>query len=810
MRMDLRVSLASGAAALCLLAVSHTAQADTDTTADAAKPVRVAAATTNSNAGGRGSAATGTSGIETVVVTAEKRAETSQKVAIPLSALDGGLLDSMGVTGFKELGMRVPSLRFGAGVTGGENVITMRGLGSQNTTPGGDSPVAYSVDGVTLQRTTSVDPEFYDVERIEVLRGPQGTLYGRNSVGGSINVITNKPTDTLGGGVDVLVGDYSARIFRGWANAPLIDDPGFKMYVRLTGVSAEHDPYAKNLSTAPGATHSQDGQDFQMLRGQIYMEFSPDLNVQLSASSSDNKDPAATNVAWWEVPTRYMTAFNPGDKPITPGSPCDFSTAAKYQPRVFCHDYPENATNRVSLYSGTVNWNLGWATVTSVTGYSTSKVNQTSDGDGSDVPMAFGAVWLLKQQQISQEIRLASTDEASPLKWIAGLYYFWANNYEDFSYVDTGLNDDFSGYFGLPGSNDQYNFFSHGNTKTESFAPFGQIDYDLSKTSWDIPLTITLGARYSDDRKYGFNYLDYQSPVFCGGSCGVISGPFSKSWGQWTGKAGLTYQIDSDVMAYASASRGYISGGNIIGLATIYGPESMWSYDVGLKSRFWDDHVQLNLAGYHEEISHLQVFVQSGTQSGINNVDGITQVNGLEAELDAIPIDNLRFNATLSLNRSTYGNYFTVDTRYPGLGPACSSTIITNATGPHYLCNFKGNTLNQTPPFTLDLGAEYTFNTPFGTITPRVDTFISDKVQFLPDNNPLSTQKSYTLTNLHLTWLSTDGHYKAEAFVNNIENADVISNDGLQSGSLGQGMLEPDNFVYYPPRTVGFRFGVNY
>src|SRR5258706_1659985 len=230
MRTGLKVSLKSGAALLCFLATAQWAQA-ADQSPASPKPVRLAAAAT-----------VGTSVIETVVVTAEKREETSQKVAIPLTALDGGMLDAMGIDGFKELGMRVPSLRFGAGVTGGENVITMRGLGSQNTTPGGDSPVAYSVDGVTLQRTTSVDPEFYDVERIEVLRGPQGTLYGRNSVGGSINVITNKPTDTLGGGVDVLVGDYSARIFRGWVNAPLIDEPGFKMYARITRESAEHAP----------------------------------------------------------------------------------------------------------------------------------------------------------------------------------------------------------------------------------------------------------------------------------------------------------------------------------------------------------------------------------------------------------------------------------------------------------------------------------------------------------------------------------------------------------------------------------------
>lgn len=810
MRMDIKVSLRSGAAALCFLGMSQLAHA-ADATTDDSKPVRVAAASSNTSS--RGTAATGTSTVETVVVTAERREEVSQKVAIPLTALDGAALDSKGITSFADLGTRVPSLRFGAGVTGGENVITMRGVGSQNTTPGGDSPVAYSVDGVTLQRSTSVDPEFYDIERIEVLRGPQGTLYGRNSVGGSINVITNKPTDTLGGSLDALVGDYAQLTIRGWVNAPLINDEGgFKMFARLTGVSAQHNPYLQNLSTVPTATHNQDGQDFQMLRGQLYMEFNPDVNLLLSASTSSNSDPAGTNTAWWETPTRYMTLPIPpipitvppipASQVIAPGSPCDFSTQAKFNPRKMCQDYPANAHSRLNLYSATLNWNLGWATLGFVSGYSDSDVSQTSDGDGSNLPMAMGSAWLLKQHQISEEIRLASTDEASPLKWIAGFYYFWSDNFENFAYSDTGMNDTFAPLSLVPGGADAFNFLSHGNTKTEGFAPFGQIDYDLGKTSIDIPLTITLGARYNDDRKYGYNYLDYQLPVFCGGTCLLQQGPFSQSWGEWTGKAGLSYQINDNVMAFTSASRGYLAGGNIIGLAHVYGPETNWSYDVGVKSRFWDDRIQLNVVGYHEEIAHLQVFIQSSTQSGINNVDGITQVNGLETEIDAIPVDNLRLNATVTLTHATYGQYITTDTRFGGPGPGCSGTS-------PFLCNFKGHWLNQTPDYAINLGAQYTFNSSFGTITPRVDTFLSGKVQFLPDNYFTSTQGSYTQTNLHLTWVSNDSRYKAEAFVNNLENSNVISNDGLQSITLGQQALEPDNFVYYPPRTVGFRFGVN-
>ncbi len=730
--------------------------------------------------------------IETVVVTAEKRSENIQKVPIAVSALSGATLDAHGTTGFQQLQNSVPSLRFGAGVTGGENVITMRGLGSQNTTPGGDSPVAYSVDGVYLQRTTAIDPEFYDIERIEVLRGPQGTLYGRNSVGGSVNIITNKPSDTFAGSVDGLIGNYDQNTFRGWVTGPLYNEGGTQILFRLTGVYAAHDPYTKNLSASPAASHNLNNQDFLSGRAQLLFNFNPNLNLLLSASGVDDRSLASPNTAWWEAPAR----FTGGADPIPAGSRCDFGTEPQFEARTVCHDASEHASNKLSLYNATLNWNWNWAALTSVTGFSTSHVSQISDGDGSDQPIAFGNPWVLHQRQISEEVRLASNDDTQPLKWILGFYYFWSDNYENFGYSDTGYNDPTALF-------DTYNFLSHGSTKTKSYAPFGQLDYDLAKTSLGIPLTVTLGLRYSHDQKYGYNYLDYQLPLVCGSCGGPFQGPFSKSWSQVTGKFGLTYQANDNLMLYASASRGYLAGGNIIGLANIYNPETNWSYEGGFKSNFWDDRLQLNVAAYHQQIQHLQVFIQDSTHSGINNVDGLTQVNGVETEVSASPIDNLQLNATLTLTSAHYGRYITTDARLVPPPTGC-----TFGPAPGTLCNFQGNNLSQTPPYTLNLGAQYTFDTPIGAITPRVDAFFSGRVDFLPDN--FSSQKAYTQTNLHLTWVSKSGIYKLEAFVNNLENADVVSNDGLQSASLGQGALEPDNYIYYPPRTFGLRLTYNF
>lgn len=763
-RLSRSAHLLSGAAAAALLGVAAPA-----TAADASPPEAT---------------------ISEVVVTAEHREENVQKVAIAVSAVEGQALEAQGVTGFKELGTRVPSLRFGAGVTGGENVITMRGLGSQNTTPGGDSPVAYNVDGVYVQRTTSIDPEFYDIARVEVLRGPQGTLYGRNSVGGSINVITNKPSATFEAGADAMVGNYDARTFRGFINAPLIDNGDFRVMARLTGVSAEHDGYTKNLSTSPTATHDLDSEDYRMVRGQLAIDFTANANLLLSGSYGRNDGVAGTTTAWYETPARFVTP--PLGIPL--GSACDFSTAAKFKARTVCHDAPDDGDNETQLYAATFEWRLPFARFTSVTAYGKSDVHQRSDGDGSDLPIALGTHWSLDASQFSQEFRLASAGDAA-LKWVVGGIYFYSDNGEHFGYSDLGYND-----AGPTAAADTFNFISYGVSKTKAWAPFAQFDYDLSKTSAAIPLTLTLGLRYTHDKKYGYNSLDYQLPLVCGGSCGITAGPFSDTWGRVTGKIGASYQISEQSMAYASISRGYLAGGNIIGLAHVYGPESLTSYDLGWKSRFLDNRVQLNLAAYREAIKGLQVFIQSSTQSGINNVDGTTYVNGLEAELTVAPVANLRLNGALTLTDAKYGEYLTTDNRFGGPGPGCDAVT--------HICNFKGKALNQTPPYSVNLGGEYRIETNFGTVTPRVDAFFSGKVNFLPDN--LSPQKSYHMTNLRVTWLSPDTKYRIDAFVNNVENDAVISNDGLQSISLGQQALQPDNYVYYPPRTYGVRVAVNF
>jgi iron complex outermembrane receptor protein len=339
-----------------------------------------------------------TTTIETVVVTAERRAENVQDVPIAMSAISGEDLDKRGLHGFSELTFHTPGLHFAPSTEGGENQVSLRGVGNVNVQTPGDSPVAYLVDGVYMGRSTSVDPEFFDVDRIEVLRGPQGTLYGRNSLGGSVNIITNQPKDELAGHVDARIGDYNARTFRGWANVPLYDCGDCQILARIVGVSAKHDAYQKNLSQAPTATHNSDAQDYALLRGSLLFKFNADVDLRLSGSTSSNDAPVAFKIGQQWAPGDAYTLLGAIPNPT--------------DPRKVYKDYPETYKQRDYSASATLNWNFGLVRFASITGWASEHWRGTFDADGSSLNRSSFEPTQMEQHQISEEVHLASTDES--------------------------------------------------------------------------------------------------------------------------------------------------------------------------------------------------------------------------------------------------------------------------------------------------------------------------------------------------------------------------------------------------------------
>jgi len=714
--------------------------------------------------------------VQELIVTAQKRAEAAQDVPIALTALSGEQLERQGVEGFADLSTRIPSLRFGSGVTGGEHVITLRGIGSQNTTSGGDSPVAYSQDGVYLARTTSVDPEFFDIDRVEVLRGPQGTLYGRNSVGGSVNVNSKRPTAQLGGHADAMIGNYDARVFRAWLNVPVFESGERFAAVRLTGVKAEHDGYQENLFTGPGATNDADGQDFWMIRGQLYAQLSESVDLLLVASTSENGDPVATKTNWRLEPARYV-----GAQPYLS------------DPRKVRKNTPETYNQDADFVAATINIDLGFATLTSVSGYAAGSWAQSSDPDASELTLATNPYWTLDQFQYSEEIRLASNpSDTNPVSWIVGAFFFKEKVGQTFQFIDTGLNS-------ASPFTDTFIFTNGGIYKTESRAVFGQVDLDLEKMGGGLPVTLTAGLRYTHDEKKGYDFLDYNLPLIP--FVAAQDKTFDEDWSEVTYKVGANWRPAEGVLLYASYSTGYLSGGGLVGnFPGIYQPEKIRAWEAGFKTTLMENRLLFNGAAYHQRIRDMQVFVQDITGSRIDNA-GRAHVKGIELEAVATPVDGLRLNAAATFTEAEYDEYLTINNRFAGPAPGCDPVT--------RLCDFAGNRLVQTPEYTLNFGAQYSFDLGAGELTPRVDIFRSGDLYFLSANSPLERQKAYTLVDLSVVFRAASGGWTVEGFVRNVGNKDIISNDGLQSNTLGNG-FGFDNYTYFPPRTWGVRVGVNF
>jgi iron complex outermembrane receptor protein len=238
-------------------------------------------------------------------------------------------------------------------------------------------------------------------------------------------------------------------------------------------------------------------------------------------------------------------------------------------------------------------------------------------------------------------------------------------------------------------------------------------------------------------------------------------------------------------------SKGYQAGGFLV---VVYKPQSLWSYEAGLKSQWFDRRLQLNANVFRSEITDMQIFLQNIVGTRMENA-GKAHVNGFELETIAVPVDGLTLNMEVSLMDAVYDSYFAFDNRTAAIAPVLEDN--------------KGNRLNYTPKYTVNMGAEYALQTDIGTFTPRVDVFFSGDLYFAGANKALDRQSAYTFINLSLGYVEPKGVWTVDAFVHNLADKDVISNQTHSSSSNGLGIQINQN-VYYPPRTVGVRFGVNF
>ena len=657
-------------------------------------------------------------GIADIVVTAQKRSQTIQDTPLSITALSGDMLAKSGVTDLNNAVGLVPSVQVQSSNTGATYFI--RGIGQVGNT--GSSPVSVHIDGIYQQQPEITGAAGVDVNRIEVLRGPQGTLYGRNANGGTINVITNDPAlGVTSADVKLGIGNYSTRQVEAAVNLPV----GSTLALRVAGALNAHDGYLTN-----GLSDRND----RTLRGKLLWQPVEELSVLLSAENVWIDSKGAGNVL---ISEDY-------DNPWTSAPYHEFSVVFTGDP-VFCSPgcRPYYKVHN-QQYRAEVNYEMPWATFTALGGiqrYRRHYLQAFGDGlEGDTTPV----------DQSSVELRLASP-AASPVQWVLGAYYLDRDADGNVKYVY------------------QINVATRiAISRERSKAVFGQLTYPLTDS-----FRLTGGLRYTHDetrQRVDDGEVDGTTDTLVGYTLGALQrGTFNKV----TYKAGAEYDIAPRSMLYGSVSTGFRAGG-VDSLGGSYEPETITAYEVGSKNRFLDNSMILNASLYYYRYEGYQLsYAREIDGSSVpvivtSNVPGVTKVWGAEVEgmFDVTSLD--RLNYTASYQRSKFAD--------ATLATSCS---------PSGECTYTalgGRTLPRMPKWTLTGGWEHRF--PLGN-GAEIQSYVDAQYKSGYDTNLVvfdgSRQNGVTLVNARLTYQAADERFSISAYVRNLTDKAVL----IQSNTAG-------------------------
>lgn len=718
--------------------------------------------------------------LEEITVTAEKRASTVQETPISIAAFTGAELAAAGIDGTATLANLTPGLTIQREVIG---KVVIRGVGTENYTVGSDPGVAIHKDGAYIARSSVSIFDFFDVNRVEVLRGPQGTLYGRNATGGVINIISNAPESELGGYAKVDVGDYSKLRFEGAITGAVSDGA----QARLAVLYAQRDGYTENLfPTAKARDVDQlDNQDLWAARGQVNFDLSDTVSLLLQGEwmRDDSLPPGfkyfdLTNAFWFN-------AFGPDvDLPdlreVSQGFETEIPGSGRTVPSV-------GRANQDS-YLARLTWDLGNMTFTSLTAFREIDFSWINDGDGFDT---FFVTYFQtdNSKQISQEFQLASSGD-SRLQWILGAYY---------------LKEDAETFTGIPfviGSPADYILWD-GVSDTEAYAVFGQATYAFTDR-----LRATVGLRYNKEEKDGdlvynlFGGLVPPSSVIPGAGDDWAD-VLDDSWDAVTPKLGVDFDFTDDIMGYVSATRGFKSGGfNLLAGQPPYDPEYLWAYEAGLKSRWADGRVIANIGAFFYDYEDMQVGKVVNLSATVVNAAAAT-IKGLEAEVRAILGGGFTVNAGVSWLDTSYDEFETEDPAWPG-DAGCGTLV----TAPRTI-SLKGCELPRAPEFQGVLGLTWTGAMQNGgELTIRGDYAYRGDQYFTQFNRDIVSQDAYGILNARVTYNAPGRNWSLTAYGDNLADEDYFVTV-LESGVAAPGTVVPQA-VMGAPRTYGLVIGYQF
>ena len=706
-----------------------------------------------------------TTTLEEIIVTAQKRQENLQTLGISVSAFDQDTLNALGTRDIVELSKFVPNLQIGTESSDLKAMI--RGVGSDNLEAFGDPGVAIHIDGVYQARPSGGNSLYYDMERVEVLRGPQGTLYGRNANGGAINFISKKPSDEFEASMDYGKGDNNWQRFRGMVNLPMGDKASFR-YAGTGLFGFPHNEtqngYQKNL--IEGGTEGNDKDD---ATSKLQLLWEPTEKISLLFAGGETSKEGVG-------PIRKRTSA-PGASTLSPnGTPAncdDCGFIASGGLRSVFKDTEESFDLLTQSFSITLDYDLGFATLTAIAADQSTDMSLVQDSDQSPKPKGVpggetsSAVVTQRSDQETFEMRLTSNDDG-PVEWLLGLYYLDENAFQN-----TLINRDPKPF----GAAKTINVLHDVNADSSAF--FGQFSMQPNET-----LKLTAGFRSTDDEKdaVGGTKVQIRPPApgcndswpYCYVNVGSQSYSPEDSWSSNTYKLGIDKYLDDDRMVYATMSTGFKAGGFNFGVSSAesYDPEEVTAFEFGSKNRFNDGRMQLNASVFYYDYTDLQVF-QVVDQTIVVRNAAEADITGAELEFVAAISDYLRVDASLGLLDTEYKKFI------------LPSNLFQDDAGEPTNIDVSGNQLINAPKWSGHIGAERDYINNLGRFTLRGQLYISDDIYLRALNlKPYDHQDGYTTLDVKVMWESTDSHWFGEAFISNLTNEDVITNQEVTDSGI--------------------------
>lgn len=695
--------------------------------------------------------------LEEIIVTAQKREQSMQDVGISVSAFDGDQLKALGVTNTVEITQQVPGFNmnsFSPAIT----IFNLRGISQNNFSDNLEAPVATYVDDAYIVSMNAINGQLFDTERAEVLRGPQGTLFGRNATGGLVQFISKRPTQEREGYVEVSAADYDKFSVEGAISGKISEN----VLGRLSARWETSEGYLENQY--PGGRDSS-GLDGYALKGQLQLDITDSLDAWIKVSYAEDDD----------VPT--------GAYKFAPSTPNPVTGLGNIESQTNVHEINSDTDGYMDRENSSatikLTWDLGDLELVSITNYMANDKVYLEDADARPAPIfLFGAD--SDHKQWSQEFRLSGEGERS--RWQTGLYYL---SFEQENAATV------RGFIASGGGGQNGGFDMQNSLDATNWSVFGQYEYDLGET-----LTLVTGYRWSQDDK-DFSYAGQRILDFGAGFESVLEADYEDKidYGDWAARVQLDWRPAENVLAFAAWNKG-IKGGNwvtpsffvdVLDFSTGEIPdgalkhheETLYSYEVGTKFSFLDGAARLNATLFYYDYQDYQSFSTTNFIQTVVNRDA--EAVGGELELTLLPAEGWDVLLGLSVVDSHVENV-----------PAVTEGVEVDAELP------------MAPKVSINGLVRYEWAALGGTMSAQFD-FNYNGDQYLETTNaPASFEDAHFIGNANVAYTAADAQWKVMAWVKNVTNTEYRVYNLDLAGADVVGGTPFNESVFGPPRWYGF------